>query len=183
MEIPFSLTRTKTNSIIYRIHPLFRIFSLCVSLVLLFASLSFDRVIIAGLCLSAISLLGALYDERWLFDATHGEIHYWEGFFPLRKFQKWHFSKISKINISRFMKGLTEQHKIDNILKKSETRISSAHLFFWAPETRIRLRLIIEFTDGSSMLINETGFRNSARINHVAQLIREATGLELSGDT
>ncbi len=177
MEIPLALKQTKTGLIEYRIHPLFRFFYACIAIILFVSSVFFGALNMTGILISLAALAGALYTEHWRFDSKEKEVIYFSGILPFLRKQEWPFAEVDSISISPYLKGVLDQSGIDALATSSESRISKGGIFHLPPENRIKIRLVIDFTDGRSLSIDETEFRSKARMIRNADKISGLTGI------
>jgi hypothetical protein len=154
--------------------------SLFISLIILAASTLFASPSIAGLCFAFFALLGALYTEHWTFPSDGG-ITYKTGFRPFLKRFDYKKEDAAFVAISVFIKGELDQGKADELLKKAETGFSGQGLFPvlfpFAGEKKIRLRLVMEFKNGETVLIDESGLRSKQRLTTIASRIESACGI------
>ena len=180
MDIPFALTRKKNGPLDYRIHPLFSLSSLFISLTIFAASTLFGPPSVPGLVLAFFALLGALYTEHWTF-ADNGAVAYTTGFWPLLKKFDYKNKDAVSVTISVFVKGELDQSKADALLKKAEEGNSRQGLFPisfpFAPEVKIRLRLVMELKNGDTVLIDESGLRSKPRLTAFASQIESTCGI------
>lgn len=181
MDLPFVTGSKRKGTLDYLIHPLFSVSSLLISLIILAASTLFGPPAIAGLIFAFFALLGALYTEHWTFAGDTGIITYVTGFRPfLKKFEYMSADAVS-VAISVFAKGELDQDKAEEILKKAEAGDSRQGFFPitfpFAHESKIRLRLVIEFKNGDTVLIDEAGLRSQQRLKALAKQIEAACGI------
>lgn len=181
MDLPFATSSKHEGTLDYSIHPAFPVSSLLISLIILAASIFFGPVSVAGLVFAFFALLGALYTEHWTFAGDTGVIAYATGFRPfLKKFEYATADAIS-VAISVFAKGELDQGKAEELLKKAEAGNARQALFPFAfpfaSEAKIRLRLVLEFKNGNTVLIDETGLRSQPRLKALAKRIESACGI------
>lgn len=62
----------------------------------------------AGALISAICILAACYEERWVFDYRRETASFKNGFLFLAKHRSFHFREISAVHIERFAKGFAK---------------------------------------------------------------------------
>ncbi len=179
MEIPLSEKRKTKGTIEYRIHPAFRLFFLLIAAVLLSASVLYGIVSLPGLIIGIVSLLGALYTEHWVFDSTENTVTYYSGIFPFLKKKEWEKSDITGFAVTAFMKGAIDQTRTYDLLEKMDTKIAKPTLLPFAPELRIRITLIMKLTNGSTLIIDDSGIRSRQRLTSLAHRISSLTGIPL----
>ena len=181
MELPFALNRKNDGSLVYRIHPLFSLCSLFISLIIFAASTLFGSLSVAGICFAFFALLGTLYTEHWTFAGDNDAITYTTGFWPVLKKFDYKAGDAVCIAISVFVKGELDQSKAEELLKKAEAGNSRQGLFPiafpFAPEVKIRLRLVMEFKNGETVLIDESGIRSKSRLTAIATQIGSTCGI------
>jgi len=182
MEIPLSEKNSGTFCIEYRIHPAFRLFFLAMTSVILSASTLFGTVSLPGLIAGIVSLLGALYTEHWIFRADETRVSYYSGLLPFLKKIEWNKEDIASFAVTAFMKGEIDQGKTGTLLEKMDTKITKQSLLPFAPELRIRITLVMELADGSTVVVDDSGIRSRRRLASLAGRISSLTGIPLKNN-
>ncbi len=179
MEIPLSEKRSPALCIEYRIHPAFRLFFLAMACVIVSASTLYGAVSVPGLLAGIVSLLGALYTEHWVFGADDKTVTYYSGLLPFLKKKEWSKEEITSFAVTAFMKGEIDQGKTDALLDKMDTKLTKQSLLPFAPELRIRITLVMELADGSTVVVDDSGIRSRRRLASLARRISSLTGIPL----
>lgn len=169
MQIPLSRTSRKDGTITYGVHPLFRLGFAAIAAALAAASVSFGQTSAFGLALVAISLFGALYQERWVFPRTGSTFSFHAGILPFVRTRSWEYSGIADIKAFPFLKGELDQTKTEEILREADSGISKHSFMTLIRKSRAIVRLTIELNDGDTLLVDETGIRSRAKIESLAR--------------
>jgi len=173
MEIPFVSNIKKNGEFIYRINPLFRIFSGLICALIASTSVMYGLINPVGIFLALAASAGCAYTEYWEFCSNTEIIEYRSGFFPIIKKTQWNASETNQVRLSVFMKGSIDQKATSKILERMDTGITKPFLLPFAPERSIRITLLIEFKNGASSVIDETGFRSYAKLVLLGRKISE----------
>lgn len=111
-----------------------------------------------------LAALGALYEERWSFDLRAGELRSRIGLVFIARKRRYAFASIAGLGVERFVKGALDQ---------------AAHV---EPEKMPRgseARLLVEFKDGSRLVVDALPYRDRERLTKAAERISAAAGLPL----
>jgi hypothetical protein len=167
MTISLSLTRmTKGGSTIglaYGISWPFRFALGAIALIMGIGALTAGGIG-AGWLFVALPALGALYEERWLFDGQARTVRGRMGLVFLAKGPAFPFSEVAGLDIDTFAKGQIDQRTLpaaDKMPRGSQ------------------VRLILRLTDGQSFMIDSVPFAARDKLRKDAQEIAALLGIEL----
>lgn len=99
-DIPYRLVQESPKRISLRFPPFWRVISGLVAALVIAVALSAGSVHAIGVAIAAIGALGALYDERWVFDAEAGSFSFTAGIGPLRRRRQWEVADVATVTVS-----------------------------------------------------------------------------------
>lgn len=111
-----------------------------------------------------LAALGALYEERWTFDLTAGELRSRLGLVAIARKRRYAFASIAGVGVERFVKGALDQAaqvEPDKMPRGSEAR------------------LFVELKDESRLVVDALPYRDRERLTKAAERIASLTGLAL----
>jgi hypothetical protein len=167
MSVTLSLTRIirggSTIGLAYGIGWPFRFALGSIALIMGIGALSAGGIG-AGWLFVALPALGALYEERWLFDSQDRTVRGRMGLVFLAKGPSFSFSDVTSLDIDIFAKGQIDQRTLpaaDKMPRGSQAR------------------LILHLKDGQSFMIDSVPFAARAKLRKDAQEIAALLGMEL----
>jgi hypothetical protein len=123
--------------------------------------------------------LGLLYEERWSFDPVIKRVSYTCGIFPFLKRTDYSFDRLQKISIKVIARdavpgGEEEKASVNAVLEDMNGPYDKK-----ADQKRRKalIRLIIDTSDGESLLIDTTSARRIASLKRLAAAISEISGV------
>lgn len=160
------ILRTSGGALVYGIHPLFRAALGAIAAVLALA-MAVGGPSALGAALMLLSLLGALYEERWTFDPSTGNCAGRIGFVFAAKGPKFKAEDVAALWVDLFVKGRLDQSEAP-------------------PENKMppgsQARLIAELKSGESFLVDSVPFRRKRELEEAAARIMTAMGIVVDPD-
>lgn len=165
MELPLRLSRRSTGELVYGVPLWYRIASGLVVAVLCASIAVAGGTGAIGVIVIIVSALAFLYDERWVFDPSKSVVRSGIGLLPVPHRDSFPFDRMTKLRVEIFAKGKTDQTNLPEADKMP--RGSQA-------------RLIAEFDDGQSVIIDSVSWKRKPELEKTAAAIAAfcGTGLE-----
>ena len=139
-----------------------RLLALAIAGVLAWASLSGGPPAPLGLILSALFVLGALYDEQWAFDPA-GQVFFRLGLIGFARQRRWTFEQVEELELTRFRTGVVPGvHEETQGYRRARRPYSV---------------LAIRFTDGERRVLERRPRRQQQALEDAGSRIAAVTGL------
>lgn len=130
------------------------------------ASFSAGSVSFVGLAVAALTLFGALYEERWSFDTASGACGGRMGLLFAARGPSFQASEVARLRVDVFVKG-----RLDQANPPPEGKLPPGS----------QARLFVDLADGQSLLVDSVAIRARAGLELSAKSIAAAIGAELEG--
>ncbi len=185
MEIPLVLSSPRPDRLVYRLPVWYRVVMGCILAVVVTALVMGDSRpgFLAWLVL-VILILGALYEDKWIFDAAESRIVHRAGLLIGAKATVIEFSAVERFCIVPLVKGTipgTEDEKSENAAALKGYRSDDGHLRR-ARYKKHFLSLEIECSDGTRYLIDHMPARNVVNVRATAALMADLCGKPVTED-
>ncbi len=163
MQIHLSLRR-KGGLLVYGIPLWYRIVSAVIATVLSVASLIAGGFGTAGTIIVIITIIAALYQERWCFDTTKDEFTGRIGLVFAARGPSCRVSDLARLRIDIFAKGKLDQKQLP-------------------PDDKMpfgsQARLILDTKNGDSYMLDSVPFKRRARLEQDAQTLSRELAIPL----
>lgn len=165
MQVRLALWKSG-SVLVYGIPAWYRAVLAFIAAVVAAASFSVGSVSFVGLAVAALTLLGALYEERWSFDAANGACGGRMGLLFAARGLSFQASEVSRLRVDVFVKG-----RLDQASPLPDGKLPPGS----------QARLFIDLADGQSLLVDSVPVRDRAGLERSAKSIAAAIGAELEG--
>lgn len=163
----FRLTLRKSgNALVYGIPAWYRAVLSAIAAVLAAASFAAGGVSVIGIAAAALTLLGALYEERWSFDAATGACEGRMGLVFAARGPSFQASAVERLRLDVFIKG-----RLDQAPQSPDAKLPPGS----------QIRLFVDLAGGESLLVDSVPVRSRAGLERVAKAIAAALGVLAEG--
>ncbi len=173
MEFVLKSKRTKQGTLVLHIPLRLRLSIITIGLIILAASLipilegTQTQLGVATIALLIILLLGALYEERWIFDPAARTISFRFGLLVLAKTMTISFDQGDELTVEKPVKGKLHNQEAQEAPSRPQTGL--ARLF----QPKVFINLVLYLKDSERLIIESGNARKEAQLINLKKEIQE----------